>query len=83
MFENAFYPNTSIPYENINHSEDGIRVGMHLARFFADLVEKNVAQTSANGADPKHDYTKPNEHPLISTHPSIPGVAFEQIYLVP
>lgn len=89
MFENAFYPSTIIPYEDINHSPDGIELSFHLAKFFGGLVRRNMEESNVDAADGvrrtkrKHEYTDPIRHPLITTYPTISGVAFEQIHIVP
>mmetsp|Transcript_3951 Transcript_3951/g.9035 ORF Transcript_3951/g.9035 Transcript_3951/m.9035 type:complete len:274 (-) Transcript_3951:86-907(-) len=92
LYENAFYPGTSIPYEDINHSTDAIELGSHLGNFLGDLVRRNAGRSTIVGESVRkrngkskrniHAYTDPSRHPLITTYSTIAGVRFEQVYIV-
>lgn len=83
-FEYSLYPNTTIPYEAINHTPNGIEFSFILAQFIGQLgrnaVQKQKQQTTTI---PKHTYTKPNVYPLVTSYPIIKGIAFEEIYIIP
>jgi gamma-glutamyl hydrolase len=64
-FEYGLYPNTTIPYENINHSSEGITLSLYLSKFFVqNVVKRNIMNNQG-----KSKYTEPNQYPLIYTYP--------------
>jgi hypothetical protein len=78
-FEYGLYPNTTVPYENINHSSEGITLSLYLSKFFVqDVVKRNIMNNQG-----KSKYTEPNQYPLIYTYPRKIGYKFEEIYIVP
>ena len=92
-FEYATYPNTSIPYEAIDHSPMGIELSFYLAEFFMNCVrfgQHMDDQKHQNDDDDDqrrhrhHGYTNPIRFPTIITYPVLSGgLSFEQIYLLP
>lgn len=76
-FEYASAPGTNTPYENIDHSEEGVAFSIYMARFFVDRVRHGQS------VNRNHDYSKPDLYPLMTTYPIQTGLHFEQIYIVP
>ena len=70
-FEYATYPNTDIPYEAIDHSEDAVDFSMTMARFVVDLARKTTG----------HVYS--GRLPYVYTYPQEVGLGFEQVYIIP
>lgn len=68
-----------MPYEDINHSLDGIYVSIHLAQFFGSLLRKAANQSPKR----RHCYTNPTKYPLVYTYPMKRGMDFEQSYIIP
>jgi gamma-glutamyl hydrolase len=73
-FEYATYPDSDIPYENIDHSERGVLFSLYMARFFVNLARRSMMDHSPN-------YTR--QFPYIQQYPSVPGLKFELKYLIP
>lgn len=76
-FEYATYPHTTIPYEAIDHSEQGVAFSMAMARIVVDLARETQQRND------RHAYTEPDRFPLVYTYPQQVGTAFEQIYIIP
>lgn len=76
-FEFATYPSTNIPFEAIDHSDEGVAFSAYMARFFVQLVRRGLRD------NPFHEYTKPDVYPVIGTYPMHSGLGFEQIYILP
>lgn len=76
-FEYSSTPGTNIPYEAIDHSEEGIAVSMHLSSFFVSRVRHGKRENH------HHDFTKPDSYPIMNTYPIQANLHFEQIYLLP
>lgn len=76
-FEYATYPHTTIPYEAIDHSEEGVALSMALARIVVDLARETQKRNE------RHAYTDPDRFPYVYTYPQQVGTAFEQIYIIP
>ena len=82
VFEYGLYPNTTIPYENINHSMEGITFSLYLSKFFVqNVVKQNIMNKYHHQGTSK--YTKPDQYPLIYTYPRKIGYKFEEIYIIP
>ena len=80
--EYGFYPHTSIPYEAIDHSPEGIDFSLYEARFLVNLARENVQnrmQSSPSGGK----YNKPDVYPMIYTYPRRVGHKFEEKYIIP
>jgi hypothetical protein len=78
-FEYGLYPNTTILYENINHSSEGITLSLYQSKFFVEnVVKRNIMNNQG-----KSKYTEPNQYPLIYTYPRKIRYKFEEIYIVP
>ena len=77
-FEYGTYPGTNIPFEVIDHSDDAVRFSLDMARSFVRLAR----QTMLLNGD-RHAYTQPSRFPILTSYPVRPGLAFEQIYVVP
>lgn len=75
-FEYATYPDTNIPYEAIDHTQEGIAFSLYLAQFFVSLTRRNLRLG-------KHQYTKPYQYPLLSTYQIRSGIKFQQFYVFP
>jgi len=73
-FEYKLVPNSTMPYEAINHSEDAVELSIHLALFFVNRVRKNV-----------HRYDMIDRHPFVYLYEttSVLNGGFEQIYIIP
>lgn len=85
-FEYATYPNTTIPYEAIDHSPQGIELLFYLAEFFMNCVRfgQTMDDTNNPNTENHHAYTNPIRFPTIITYPVISGgLSFENIYLLP
>ena len=92
VHEYGLYPHTSIPYESIDHSPEGIAFSLYEARFLVDLARDNVLSkrksTSITGERSRdnHDankYNKPDLYPMIYTYPRRVGYKFEESYIIP
>mmetsp|Transcript_12013 Transcript_12013/g.25400 ORF Transcript_12013/g.25400 Transcript_12013/m.25400 type:complete len:445 (+) Transcript_12013:207-1541(+) len=90
--EYGLYPGTTIPYEAIDHSPEGLAFSLYEARFLVDLALENVrnqqqqrhaseANDSSGGYANK--YNKPDLYPMIHTYPSRSGYKFEEHYVIP
>ena len=86
-FEYATYPNTTIPFEAIDHSPQGIELSFYLAEFFMNCVRfGQYTDDSRNQDDDQHqhhEYTDAVKFPAIITYPLVPGLSFEEVYLLP
>jgi gamma-glutamyl hydrolase len=76
-FEFTTYPGTSIPYEAIDHSEEGVAFSIHLSRFFVNLVRRGQKSNH------QHSYTKPDVYPAIEDYPLQTGLKQERVYVIP
>jgi hypothetical protein len=65
-----------MPYEDINHSVDGIFLSAYIAQFFGGLLQRSMEQQT-------HVYNNPGRHPLVYWYPMKRGLAFEQFYIIP
>lgn len=78
--EYGFFPDLPLtPYQDIDHSPDGISFSLSMAQFIVNLARKSV---ELNGQS--HQYKKPHLYPPMYTYPiesKAPRVT--QIYLVP
>ena len=76
-FEFATAPGSpNSPYEEIDHSADGIYYSFYMAQFFGDLLRKNLIQGT-------HEYIDDERHPLVYSYPMKHGYAFEQVFIIP
>lgn len=80
--EYGFYPHTSIPYEAIDHSPQGIDFSLYEARFLVNLARENV-QSRMHSSPSGGKYNKPDVYPMIYTYPRRVGNKFEEIYIIP
>jgi gamma-glutamyl hydrolase len=76
-FEFTTYPGTSIPYEAIDHSKEGVAFSIHLSRFFVNLVRRGQKSNQ------HHSYTKPDVYPAIEDYPLQTGLKQERVYVIP
>ncbi len=86
--EYGFYPHTSIPYEAIDHSQQGIDFSLYEARFLVNLARENVQNrmnSSPRGELIKGNgkYNKPDVYPMVYTYPRRVGHKFEEKYIIP
>lgn len=86
--EYGFYPHTSIPYEAIDHSPEGIDFSLYEARFLVNLARVNVQnrmQSSSSSELGKGNgkYNKPDVYPMTYTYPRRVGNKFEEKYIIP
>jgi hypothetical protein len=94
--EYGFYPQTTIPYEAIDHSPEGIAFSLYEARFLVDLARDNANarsrrrsfgfggdEESQNHQNANNKYTKPDVYPMIYTYPRKVGYKFEEGYIIP
>jgi gamma-glutamyl hydrolase len=88
-FEYGFYPNTTTPYEAIDHSPEGIALSIHLAGYFVNLAKENMMK-----ARPMHrnenrlhkgtsKYTKSGTYPIVYEYPRTAGFKFEERFIIP
>jgi len=72
-FEYGLAPNSTLPYEAINHSKDAVDLSIHLALFFVDRVRKNAQR-----------YDMIYRHPFVYQYEMKSNlIGFEQIYIIP
>lgn len=76
-FEYTTFPGTNIPYEAIDHSEEGVDFSLYLSRFFVDLVRYGQK------ANTRHEYTKPVTYPTMDAYPTRTGFKYEDVYIIP
>lgn len=72
-FEYATFPDTSIPYEAISHTEEAVDFSLFSARFFVNLARKTQG----------HTHTKVGQFPYLFMYPQKVGLDFELVHLVP
>lgn len=72
-FEYGLQSGTSIPYEAISHTDEAVRLSLHLAHFFGHCLRK-----SSIG-----EYTLVERHPMMIDYPILKGIKFEQEYIIP
>ena len=77
-YEYTTYPNTSIPYENIDHTDEGIEFSYYLSNFFLDKVRYGMQQQQG-----QNGYTKMSRFPPIRSYTSSIGIKYEDIYIIP
>lgn len=77
-YEYTTYPDTTIPYENIDHTEEGIEFSYYVSNFFLEKVRYGMQQQQA-----QHGYTKMNRFPPIRSYTSSIGIKYEEIYIIP
>ncbi len=82
-FEYGFYPNTSIPFEAIDHSMEGITLSMHMARFLVNLATDNIVNRQQQQNQPRRKYRKPSVYPMVYSYPRKVGFKFEEMYIIP
>jgi len=66
-----------IPYEAIDHSDEGVAFSAYMARFFGRLARKGMQD------NPYHSYRNYDLYPLVGTYPMHTGNGFEQVYDIP
>lgn len=76
-FEYTNLPGTSIPYEAIDHSEEGVAFSIHLSQFFVDLVRRG------GRVNPHHHYNKEDLYPAVGDYPLQTGIKLEPVYIIP
>lgn len=87
--EYGFYPHTTIPYESIDHSEEGIAFSLYEARFLVNLARENVLnRRQSAGIEGSHNshgnkYNKPDLYPMVNSYPRIVHYKFEERYIIP
>ena len=72
-FEYATYPGTDIPYEDIDHSPEGLMLTTHLGHFFVQLARESRKA---------HD-VRPMSYAPVYSYPRKVGVQFQEFYIVP
>lgn len=86
--EYGLFPRTTIPYEAIDHSPEGIYFSHYEARFLVDLARENLRDRIQSVID-KGDvhnhikYSKPDLYPMVYTYPREVGYKFEERYIIP
>ena len=70
-FEYATYPGTDIPYEDIDHSPDGLILTTHLGNFFVQLARQSRKDV------------RPMLYPPVYSYPRKVGIKFQEFYIVP
>ncbi|VEU38789.1 unnamed protein product [Pseudo-nitzschia multistriata] len=80
--EYGLYPGTAIPYEAIDHSQEGVDFSIYEARFLVDLARKNVLNRIHDGKK-DNKYNKPDLYPMVFTYPRRVGHKFEEKYILP
>ena len=77
-YEYTTYPNTTIPYENIDHTVEGIEFSYYLSNFFIEKVRYGMQQQKR--LQKRHQV---NRFPPIRSYTSSIGIKFEDIYIIP
>jgi gamma-glutamyl hydrolase len=77
-YENTTYPDTRIPYENIDHTPEGIEFSYYMSNFFIEKVRYGMEQQRHY-----HGYTKMNRFPPIRSYTSSIGIKYEDIHIIP
>lgn len=84
--EYGFYPRSSIPYESIDHSPEGIDFSLYEARFLVNLARENIENRGGDFGQNVQGigkYNKPDLYPMIYTYPRKVGYKFEERYIIP
>ena len=87
--EYGLSPNTSIPYEAIDHTPEGIAFSLYEAQFLVNLARDNILARRQRGSDrgdnkyETNKYNRPDLYPMIYTYPRKVGYKFEEIYIIP
>lgn len=76
-FEYATHPHTTVPYEAIDHSEQGVAFSTAMARMAVQLARDTLQRNTL------HAHTDPDRFPYVYTYPQQVGTAFEQVYIIP
>jgi hypothetical protein len=72
MFEYMTYPNTTIPYEAINNSTEGVAFSVHMSQIFVNEARKS-----------KHIVTTPERYPSLWMYERRVNVrGFQQILII-
>jgi gamma-glutamyl hydrolase len=79
-YEYTTYPDTTIPYENIDHTEEGIAFSYYMSNFFLEKVRYGMQQQQRRK---QHSYTQMNRFPPIRSYTSSIGIKYEEIYIIP
>ena len=79
-YEYTTYPDTTIPYENIDHTPEGIEFSYAMSNFFLEKVRYGMQQQQQQGYS---TYTNRNRFPPIRSYTSSIGTKFEEIYIIP
>ncbi|KAL3921751.1 MAG: hypothetical protein SGILL_002580, partial [Bacillariaceae sp.] len=86
-FEYGFRPNTTIPYEAIDHSPEGIAFSVHLAGYFVNTAKENMNKArfrrEHESRRQKHYNAKSAIYPRVYEYPREVGNKFEERFIVP
>ena len=89
-FEYGFRPNTTIPYEAINHSPEGIAFSVHLAGYFVDMAKENRKKARLEHGNEyglqmnsSNKYATSAIYPQVYEYPRKVGFKFEERFIVP
>jgi gamma-glutamyl hydrolase len=82
VFEYGLQPNTTLPYEAINHSPQGTAMSIHMANFFVQLARDNLMRKQQQG-QPSDSSNSLSSLPMVYTYPRHVGYKFEEIYIIP
>lgn len=75
-FEYATTTPDNMPFEDIDHSVDGIYFSVYMAQFFGRLLQRSLLQQT-------HVYKDAYRHPLVHSYPMKRALTFEQFYIIP
>jgi gamma-glutamyl hydrolase len=78
-FEYGTVNGTNKPYQDINHSNNGVYFSVSVAQFFGRLVQQFASSPNSY----RHNYADHDRHPLIYSYPVILSDSFEQKYVIP
>jgi len=83
-FEYGLYPDTSVPYEVIDHSVAGVAFSSHVARFFVDLARIGQSLNRGNSSNHyQYDQLPRRRFSMMYSYPTESGIAFEQVHIIP
>jgi hypothetical protein len=78
-FEYGTMKGTNVPYQDINHSNNGVYFSVSMAQVVGRLVQQFVSSPGSN----RHNYADHERHPLVYHYPVMQSEAFEQKFIIP
>ena len=89
-FEYGFHPNTTIPYEAINHSPTAIAFSVHMVGFFVNMAKENMQKSLAPYRNQYRlrysssgNHAKSIVYPRVYEYPRRVGFKFEERFIIP